>query len=132
MLGGLGIDPKGLPAQYDRSHWRKTAETFAAILRARPLEEWEKVFADRDACFTTVVRPDAVREHPQNAARASFVEQFGLVQPQAAPRFSRTAVTASATPCHAGEHTVETLRGWGFEDAELDGLAAAGAIRQVG
>ena len=78
------------------------------------------------------MKPDTVREHPQNAARGSFVEQFGLVQPQAAPRFSRTAVTASDAPCHAGEHTLETLRGWGFEDTELDGLTAAGAICQAG
>jgi len=131
MLAGLGVDPQDLPPQYDRSHWRETTDRFAAIVRTRTQSEWEKVFAERDACFTSVVKPGAVREHPQNAARGSFVEQFGLVQAQAAPRFSRSAVRASEAPCHAGEHTLETLHDWGLREDELDGLAAAGAIRQA-
>lgn len=131
MLEGLELEVAELPAQYDRSQWPRVKALFASRVRERTLAEWEKAFAERDACFTAVVPPTEVREHPQNAARGAFIEQFGLVQPQAAPRFSRTPASASPAPCHAGEHTLEALRDWGFDDAELDGLARAGALRQA-
>ena len=53
-------------------------------------------------------------EHPHLKARGTFVEHDGLVQPQPAPRFSRTGASLSlAALAAAGTHTREALTAWG-------------------
>jgi crotonobetainyl-CoA:carnitine CoA-transferase CaiB-like acyl-CoA transferase len=31
-------------------------------------------------------------------------------------------------PAHAGQHSVEILRDWGFDDGRIDSLVASGAV----
>ena len=67
-------------------------------------------------------------EHPQSKARGSFVEIAGQLQPGPAPRLSRTPGQIQRPPAHAGQHTDEALRDWGFGDDELRRLREAKAI----
>jgi alpha-methylacyl-CoA racemase len=68
--------------------------------------------------------------HPHIAARDTFVEVAGRVQPAPAPRFSRTAPEVARPPSRAGQQTLAALADWGFEAEELAKLREAGAIRQ--
>jgi alpha-methylacyl-CoA racemase len=69
-------------------------------------------------------------DHPHLAARRTFVEHEGLVQPQPAPRFSRTGASLSLPPPPAaGTHTREALTAWGI--ADVDGLIARGVAVQA-
>ena len=69
-------------------------------------------------------------EHPHLRARQTFVEHEGVVQPQPAPRFSRTGATLSLPPSPAaGTHTREALTAWGVPDVE--GLLERGVAVQV-
>ena len=43
--------------------------------------------------------------HPHLAARGTFVEVDGVVQPAPAPRLSRTPGSVQGRPPHPGEHT---------------------------
>jgi len=64
------------------------------------------------------------------AAREVFVEKDGVVQPQPAPRFSRTPATLGLPPSEkAGIHTREALTAWGVGD--VDGLIERGAAVQA-
>ncbi len=132
MLHGLGLDPADLPDQLDREQWPALRERFAAIVRERTQAAWCEVFAELDACFTSVSSPADAPSDPHNAARGAFVEAGGLVQAAPAPRFSRTpARLGPTTGCHAGEHTREVLADWDVPAPDVEKLLAGGAARQA-
>ncbi len=91
LLQGLGVDPRSLPDQYDRSAWPATKERFGAIFASRPRAHWLEVFADRDACVEPVLDLEEAAQHPHLRARGSLIEVAGITQSAPAPRFSRTA-----------------------------------------
>ena len=66
--------------------------------------------------------------HPHLKARGTFVEHEGLVQPQPAPRFSRTPGAVSRPASDPGADTDEALVDWGIGRADLEGLRRVGAI----
>jgi alpha-methylacyl-CoA racemase len=69
-------------------------------------------------------------EHPQLAARGTFVEVDGVVQPAPAPRFSRTPSPVPTPPAQPGQDTSAALADWGVPD--VDALLEAGAAVQAG
>ena len=84
----------------------------AEIFMTKSRAEWEAVFEQSDACFAPVLSPSEVATHPHTAARGTVVTINGVVQAQAAPRFSRTEAKAGV-PCHSGQHSVdEILLSW--------------------
>jgi alpha-methylacyl-CoA racemase len=129
LLAALGLDPAELPEQYDASTWPEMKRRFAEIFKTRTRDEWEQALGSAEVCFAPVLDLDEARAFSHNRERGVFVDHDGMVQPAPAPRFDRTP-SAIAGPAPApGEHTREGLAAWGFGDDELDGLAAAGAIR---
>ncbi|MFH1329531.1 MAG: CaiB/BaiF CoA-transferase family protein [Actinomycetota bacterium] len=128
LLAGLGIDPSTLPFQYDREGWPVLRERLAAAFRTRTREEWEQVFSTLDACVAPVLTMDEATRHPHNAARGTFVEVGGMVQPGPAPRFERTPAGQPTPPVPAGAHTDAVLAEFGFDAAEVAALRAGGAL----
>ena len=60
----------------------------------------------------------------------TFVEKDGMVQPQPAPRFSRTEATLTLPPSKvSGEHTRAALTAWGI--ADVDDLIERGVAVQA-
>jgi alpha-methylacyl-CoA racemase len=132
ILRVLGLaDDAGapLPAHDDRASWPAMKERVAAVLRTRTRDEWCEPFAGSDACVAPVLDPDEAAEHPHNAARGTFVEVGGVVQPGPVPRFSRTVPAVGDPPPAPGAHTDEALADWGFSGHEIAGLRGAGAVR---
>lgn len=113
------IDPAG---QYDRKRWPRHAETLAAKFLTRYRDEWAEEFADSDACVTPVLTLAEAREHPHLAARGTFVEIDGTVQPAPAPRFSRTASDTPRTPRTDPDDAATVLADWGLAPELLDEL----------
>ena len=68
----------------------------------RTRDEWAAVFAGSDGCVAPVLSPGEAPGHPHNAARGTFADVGGVVQPAPAPRFGRSAagrpVAAAAGP----------------------------------
>jgi alpha-methylacyl-CoA racemase len=79
----LGLAPDALddPAQ---------SQAVEALFASRTRDAWAGFFEGSDCCVTPVLDLAEAPRHPQLAGRASFVESEGLLQPSAAPRFSRT------------------------------------------
>jgi alpha-methylacyl-CoA racemase len=127
LLAGLGLNPEELPGQMDRAQWPAMKERFARIFREKTRDEWAEIFFERDACVTPVLSPREAASHPFNTARSvySFDEQL---QPEPAPRFSRTPARRGAAPGVAGSGTREGLAQWGIDDERLAALRAAGAF----
>jgi len=124
----LGLSAADLPGQHDRSGWPELRRRFAEAIKQRSRDDWERVFAGSDACVAPVLSLGEVRHHPHNAARATFIERDGVVQPAPAPRFSRTAAEIGAPPRQRGADSEAVLSDWGFAAAEIDDLRAAGVI----
>ncbi|MCZ2838991.1 CaiB/BaiF CoA transferase family protein [Modestobacter sp. VKM Ac-2985] len=101
----------------------------ADAIRRRTRDEWVEVFAGSDACVAPVLSFAEARDHPQLAARQTYLERDGVVQPAPAPRFSRTPATLDRPPSRAGEHTRAALADWGISD--VDALLTAGTVVQA-
>ena len=100
----LGL--QDLPDQYDQARWPEMKERFAAAIKTRTRDEWCELASGVEACISPILGGDEVASDPHLAARGSFVEAGGLVQPAPAPRFSRTPAGALAPPADAwGTHS---------------------------
>jgi alpha-methylacyl-CoA racemase len=131
LTDGLGLTAE-LPAraQHDRTDWPRQRKLVAAAIAGRPRDEWAAVFAGTDACVTPVLAPGEVLSDPHLAARAVFTDVDGLVQPEPAPRFSRTHGARPTTVPRVGEHTEVVLADFGFSPSAIAGLARSGAVSQ--
>jgi alpha-methylacyl-CoA racemase len=129
LLEGLGLaDDESFPAQMDRAQWPAMKERFAAVFRTKTRDEWEAVFDGTDACAVPVLTPWEAHRHPHNAARSTFVEVAGVVQPAPSPRFSRTPSSISRPPSPPGADTVSGLREWGVDEGTVAKLRETGAL----
>jgi alpha-methylacyl-CoA racemase len=107
-------------------------DRLAQVFKTKTRDEWCALLEGGDVCFAPVLTFDEAPKHPHNTARRTFVEVQGVVQPAAAPRFSRTPPAPPGPPTAAGQHTEEALLDWGFSAQAVDSLVAAGVVRQAG
>ena len=124
----LGLNMSELPRQHDRSGWPELRRRFAETIAGKTRDEWEGIFEGSDACVAPVLSLGEVAQHPHNAARGTFVERDGVLQPAPAPRFSRTVPEMGAAPRPAGADTEAVLADFGFSQAEIGGLRDAGVV----
>ncbi|MDP6389186.1 MAG: CaiB/BaiF CoA-transferase family protein [Alphaproteobacteria bacterium] len=130
LLDKLGLDPADLPDQMDRDQWPAMSERFAALFKEKTCDEWCEIMEGTDICFAPVLTFREASNHPHNAARDSFVEVDGVIQPGAAPNFSRTPSGIKGGPPEMGAQTDEGLAAWGFSADEIAALKAESAIGQ--
>lgn len=99
----------------ERKDWSQNTATLEALFKGRTRDEWCKLLEGTDACFAPVLSLEEAPSHPQNIARRTLVERYGLMQPAAAPRFSRTPGDIAGPPCRAGVGGRELAATWGIE-----------------
>jgi alpha-methylacyl-CoA racemase len=87
-LAGLAED--AFDAQNDRAKWPELQKKLEAVFLTKTRDEWAKLLEGSDACAAAIVGLFEAPKHPHLAARKTFVEHEGRVQPAPAPRFSRT------------------------------------------
>ena len=131
LLERIGLDPGDAPHSADRADWPESKARLAARFRTRTRDEWCEILEGTDACFAPVLGMGEAHRHPHNAARDTFVERDGIVQPNAAPRFDRTPGGIRCSPPAPGSGTRAVLADWGFTPAEINDLAARGIIGPV-
>ena len=124
------LDIPGLPAQGDRAEWPLMRELLAAKFASRTRAEWTEIFDGVDACVAPVWWIGEAVTDPHLQARQTIVERDGVVQPNVAPRFSRTPGSIGRPPQVPGTDTTEALRDWGIKDDTVATLLAAGTLTQ--
>ena len=97
-------------------------------LQARDTADWIEVFNAAGVPTGPIYSIDQAFADPQ-------VQHLGIVQKVGAVPYLGQPVTLSRTPSHVvshppdlGQHTAEVLREFGYDDAEIDRLAAQGII----
>jgi alpha-methylacyl-CoA racemase len=128
FVGRLGLKLADLPKQHDRSQWPELRRRFADAISTSTRDEWERIFEGSDACVAPVLSLGEVAQHPHNAARSTFVERDGVLQPAPAPRFSRTVPEIGAPPRPVGADTDAVLADFGFTAPEIAALKDAGVV----
>jgi len=116
----------GLP--YTTDDGPQLRGTFEKLFKTRTRDEWCALLEGTDACFAPVLTMEEAPHHPHNAARGAFVEIDGVVQPAAAPRFSRTPAAKPTPPEEVGADTRSVLRGWDIPYDTIEALLAAGVL----
>lgn len=133
LLEKTGLDAANdLPGQHDADSWAAMSERLATIFKTKTRDEWCAIMEGSDVCFAPVLSLAEAPRHPQNKARATFIEIDGVVQPAPAPRFSRTPGAVRQPPSQPAADTDAALAAWGWSEADIAALHAAGAIRQAG
>ncbi len=130
LVKGLGLPADTFGMYMDRSKWPEFSQRIADVVKTKTRDEWMKVFDGTDACVAPVLSMDEAPKHPHNADRKTFVEAFGVMQPNAAPRFSRTAGAVNGAPAIAGKHSNDVLESWGIAADRRDAFLKAGAVAQ--
>jgi alpha-methylacyl-CoA racemase len=128
LLAGLGLSGAGLSGQYDRAGWPAMRERFAAVFATQTRDHWAEAFAGSDACVAPVLSPAEAPGYSHNAARGTFADIGGLVQPAPAPRFGRSPASPPSPPRPPGADTDAVLTQIGCDPGEIVALRSAGTV----
>ncbi|MGB7301612.1 MAG: CaiB/BaiF CoA-transferase family protein [Burkholderiaceae bacterium] len=128
LMERIGASVDDIPHSFKREDWPALKQKIAAIIKTKSRDEWCERLEGTDVCFAPVLDMSEAPVHPHMAARKTFVEQNGVVQPNAAPRFSRTPSEIRSGPGLAGENSHKSLAAWGMDAATVDQLLADGVI----
>ena len=123
LLEKTGIKgQENLPAQFDKTQWPEMNIRFEAVFKTKTRDEWCEIMEGSDVCFAPVLTFNEAPDHPHNKARGTFVDVEGVLQPNPAPRFSRTPGSVKGAAPDYGQNTGDGLLEWGFGAAEIDEL----------
>jgi len=128
LLRLTGLADDALPDRADPANWPALREKFAAVFRTRTRSQWCALLEHSQACFAPVLDMTEAPRHPHNAARGTFVEIDGHVQPAPAPRFSRTPAGSPQSGVEPGVDLQAALDGWGLDRDDIAELAARGHV----
>ena len=120
MFKLMELDSSIVADQMNREEWPKLKEIMAERFASKTRDEWVAIMGGSDACFAPVLELDEVAKDPHNAARNTFVEIDGVLQPAPAPRFTRTPNPTPTPPRKANMvDPAVALRPW-LEPEELE------------
>ena len=130
LVKGLGLPADTFGMYMDRAKWPESSRRIAEVVKTKTRDEWMTIFDGTDACVAPVLSMDEAPQHLHNAERKTFVEAFGVTQPNAAPRISRTAGAVNGAPAMAGKHSRDVLESWGIAADKREAFLKAGAVAE--
>lgn len=125
-------DPAVRSATEERSAWPYARAELERVFRSKTRGEWCELLEEVDTCISPVLTMSEAPRHPHHVARHTYVEIDGIVQANAAPRFSRTPGSVKGGPPAPGEDSLAVLEEMGFGQQETASLLARGIIAVAG
>ena len=108
LVKGLTMDQHLLDTRNDRTTWPTLKESFRKSFSEKTRQEWEQVFAGKDACCTPVFSQDELEEHGYEQRPAvGLVGSPGLAIPD-----SEAWSSQNLAPGAGGEKILEEWTGW--------------------
>jgi alpha-methylacyl-CoA racemase len=124
----LGLDDPVWDRQLDPDAWPEQKAQLSAVIKSKTRDEWCALLEGTDVCFAPVLSMGEAPAHPHLAARRTFVEVDGVVQPAPAPRFGRTPAAAPRPITETGADTDAILAELGFDGARIAELHETGVV----
>jgi crotonobetainyl-CoA:carnitine CoA-transferase CaiB-like acyl-CoA transferase len=124
FCGATGIEPS-MEALMPGPHQADWKSKVAQVIAARTRDEWAEFSAQHDCCLEPVLEPHELLNDPQHVARGVFVKSGGGMP---MPKIGSSAAAVSPPP-DRGAHTIEILKEAGFDEARIEALKKAGAIK---
>lgn len=113
--------------QMDSANWPALKERLTALFKTRTRDEWCADMEMTDVCFAPVLSMSEAPHHPHNAARGTFVEADGVMQPAPAPRYSATVTDAPRMTKAADTDAILAELGYGAD--KVAALKAGGTVK---
>ena len=108
LLKDLDVNQQLLTTRDDRMTWPALREVFRQRFSEKTRQEWEQVFAGKDACCTPVLSQDELEEQGYEQRPAvSLVGSPGLAVPH-----SEAWSSQNLAPGAGGENVLESWTGW--------------------
>jgi alpha-methylacyl-CoA racemase len=128
LLEKTGLkDDADFAAQMNSAHWPALKERLTTLFKTRTRDDWCADMEMTDVCFAPVLSMNEAPHHPHNAARGTFVEADGVMQPAPAPRYSATVSDAPRMTKMADTDAI--LAELGYDSGKVEALKAAGAVK---
>jgi alpha-methylacyl-CoA racemase len=128
LLEKTGLkDDAEFAAQMNSAQWPALKERLTALFKTRTRDDWCADMEMTDVCFAPVLSMSEAPHHPHNAARGTFVEADGVMQPAPAPRYSTTVSDAPRMTKVADTDAI--LAELGYDAGKVDALKAAGTVK---
>lgn len=115
QLAGLSEDC--YDRQMDKAGWPNLHEKMTALFKTKTRDEWAAILEGSDACAAAVRGLFDAPSHPHLAARKTFLNVDGHVQPAPAPRFSRTPSNIQGSPAVPPVDAADILSQWSQKTA---------------
>jgi alpha-methylacyl-CoA racemase len=128
LLEKCGVDDPHFTKQWERAEWPALKAKLAVMFKTRSRDAWCALLEGSEACFAPVLSMSEAPLHAHNAARATFVESNGAMQPAPAPRFDRTPSELPPPAPAIGADGVDLLRATGRSESEIEALIEAGVL----
>ncbi|WP_022680315.1 CaiB/BaiF CoA transferase family protein [Sandarakinorhabdus limnophila] len=128
LLEKTGLkDDADFAAQMNSAQWPALKERLTALFKTRSRDDWCADMEMTDVCFAPVLSMSEAPHHPHNAARGTFVEADGVMQPAPAPRYSATVSDAPRMTKMADTDAI--LAELGYDSGKVEALKAAGTVK---
>jgi alpha-methylacyl-CoA racemase len=111
--------------QNDQLQWPAQRQRLTEIFASQPRAHWEAILSGTDVCFAPVLSLGETAAHSHNAARGTYIDVDGVIQPGPAPRFSVTPGKVRSPPPEVGAHTRQALQAWNVSAEIIDIVARA-------
>jgi len=128
LLEKTGLkDDADFAAQMNSAQWPALKERLTALFKTRTRDDWCADMEMTDVCFAPVLSMSEAPHHPHNAARGTFVEADGVMQPAPAPRYSATVSDAPRMTKAADTDAI--LAELGYDGGRVEALKATGTVK---
>ena len=106
----------------NREKWPLLKDKIEDIFKTKTRDEWCNLMEGTDVCFSPVLSINEAPNHQHNIDRKTFVEIDGVIQPNVAPRFSRTESKINGPSVINGEHNETALIDWGISEERVKSI----------
>tara|TARA_X000000368_G_scaffold390683_1_gene354097 strand:- start:219 stop:716 length:498 start_codon:yes stop_codon:yes gene_type:complete len=112
LLDKLEITDGDLLDQMNKDLWGNLQIKLDETFKQKTRDEWCSIMEGTDICFAPVLTMKEAPNHPHNIERETFIDYEGVIQPNVAPRFSRTPSQIQGPPPLDISDIQEVLSDW--------------------
>ena len=112
LLEKLNIKSEIFLDQMNKSLWDNLQIELKKAFKKKTRDEWSLIMEGTDICFAPVLSMEEAPNHRHNKDRKTFINDNGVVQPNIAPRFSRTPSKIQGPPPTGTTNPMEILSEW--------------------